>query len=226
MTETRHRMKRRRDNQRPVARLLACVVVALALSAGGAATEKAKVTGPEQTPSGMLAGRLLVASPGMRDPRFVRTVIFVVHHDDRGAMGVIVNRAVAVEKLSKLLERFGEKDQPVEDDRKVRVHNGGPVQPSLGLFVHSTDYSGQGTLTVTGRVSVTGGRGVLRAMAKGKGPTKGFLAMGYAGWGPGQLENEIRREDWVTVLPDDRLVFDDDMQSKWQRALDKRSVDL
>lgn len=219
-------MKRRRDNRRSFAPLLACLVVVTMLSAGGAATEKTKFTGPETTISGKLAGWLLVAAPGMRDPRFVKTVIFMLHHDDRGAMGLVINRPIAVEAASKLLERMVGKGQSGDKGREVRVHYGGPVQPSQGIFIHSNDYAGKGTVTVTDRVSITINRDILRAMIKGKGPTKGFLAMGYAGWGPGQLENELRRKDWVTVLPDDRLVFDDHMQSKWQRAMDKQSVDL
>jgi putative transcriptional regulator len=219
-------MNRQQSNQKPFARLLACLTVALVLSVGGAAKEKTDFTGAEPTKSGKLAGRLLVAAPGMQDPRFVKTVIIMVHHNERGAMGVIVNRRVAAEVASMVLDRFVGKNQSIKYGRKVHVHYGGPVQPSLGIFVHSSDYTGQGTLTVNDRVSVTGGRDVLRAMAKGKGPTKGFLAMGYAGWGPGQLENEIRRKNWNIVRPDDKLVFDDDMQSKWKRAVDKRSVDL
>ncbi len=226
MTETCLRMKRRLDNQRLFGRLLVFLTVATMLSAGGAAAKKTEFTGPEPTTSGKLVGRLLVATPRMRDPRFAKTVIFLVHHDDRGAMGLIVNRPIAVELASKLLERMVGKDQSFDDGREVRIHYGGPVRPSQGIFLHSNDYSGNGTVTVTDQVSLTSNHDILRAMAKGKGPTKGFLAMGYAGWGPGQLENEILREDWVTVLPDDRLVFDDDMQSKWQRAMDKRSVDL
>ncbi len=226
MTEICHRIKRRPDNQRLFGRLLVCLTVATMLLAGGAAGKKTEFTGPAPTTSGKLVGRLLVAAPRMRDPWFARTVIFLVHHDDRGAMGLIVNRPIAVEPASKLLERMVGKVQSVDDGREIRIHYGGPVRPSQGIFIHSNDYSGKGTVKVTEQVSLTSNHDILRAMAKGKGPTKGFLAMGYAGWGPGQLENEILRKDWVTVLPDDRIVFDDDMQSKWQRAMDKRSVDL
>ncbi len=195
------------------------------LSAGGAAAEKAAFTTPPST-SGKLQGRLLVAAPGMRDPRFVKTVIFLVHHDDSGAMGLIVNRPIRVEPASRLLARMTGKEQSVDGGRDVRIQYGGPVQPSRGFFVHSNDYAGNGTVAVTGQVSLTSSHDILRALSEGKGPARGFLAMGYAGWGPGQLENEIRRKDWVTVLPDNRLVFDDDMRSKWRRATDKRGVDL
>ncbi|MDC0033756.1 YqgE/AlgH family protein [Alphaproteobacteria bacterium] len=226
MTETCHRMKRRPDNQKLFGRLLAGLTVATMLSAGSAATEKTAFIEPAPTTTGKLVGWLLVAMPRLRDPRFVKTVIFLTHHDDRGAMGLIVNRQIAVEPASKLLERMVGKDQLVEASRGVRIHYGGPVQLSQGIFVHSNDYSGNGTVTVTDQVSLTSNHDILRAMDKGKGPTKGFLAMGCARWGPGQLENEILRKDWVTVLFDDGLVFDDNMQSKWQRAMDKQIIDL
>ncbi len=218
-------MNRRCNSHGLLGGLFACLMVATLLSAGGAAAKKAAFTTTPST-SRVLGGWLLVAAPSMRDPRFVKTVIFLVHHDEQGAMGLIVNRPIRVEPASKVLERMVGKDQSVDGGRDVRIHYGGPVQPLQGFFIHSNDYAGNGTVAVTSQVSLTSSHDILRALAKGKGPRKGFLAMGYAGWGPGQLENEIRRKDWVTVSPDDRLVFDDDMKSKWQRAIHKRGVDL
>ena len=234
MMEVCHRMKRHRDRQGLLGRLLASVAVATVLLACEAPAAKTDSTGPVPKTSGKLgsksagklAGWLLVAAPRMRDPNFARTVIFLLHHDDGGAMGLIVNRPAAVEPASKLLERLTGEIPPIDNDREVRIHYGGPVQPSRGFFIHSNDYAGKGTVAVTDRVSLTNIHDILRAMASGKGPTKGFLALGYAGWSPGQLENEMKRKDWITVSPDDGLVFDDDMQSKWQRAIAKRGADL
>ncbi len=155
MTEICHRMKRRRDNQSLFGRLLACLTVAAMLSAGGATAKKTEFTGPAPTTSGKLVGWLLVAAPRMRDPRFAKTVIFLAHHDDSGAMGLIVNRPIAVGPASKLLERMVGKDRSVDDGREVRIHYGGPVQPSQGIFIHSNDYSGKGTVKVTEQVSLT-----------------------------------------------------------------------
>ena len=220
-------MKWRRDSRGLLGPLLACMAVAAMLSVGDRAEAlQTELTSPETSTFGKLAGRLLVAAPQMPDPRFAGTVIFLVRHDNTGAMGLIINRPVAVEPVSRLLERLFGKDRSAGGGRTVRIHYGGPVQPSQGIFLHSSDYAGNGTVAVTDQVSLTYNHDILRALARGAGPTKGFLAMGYAGWGPGQLEDELRRKDWVTVSSDNRIVFDDDMESKWQRALDKLGVDL
>ena len=226
MSQAGHRMKRRRDGRRLPGRLFAGLAVAALLSVDGSAARTTESAKPTQSAAGRLAGWLLVAAPGMPDPRFARTVIFMLQHNDGGALGLIVNRPIAVEPASKVLKRLDGKDRSIEAGRRVRIHYGGPVQPARGFFVHSSDYAGTGTVAVTGRVSVTGPLVILRALAGGKGPTKGFLALGYAGWAPGQLENEIRRKDWVTVPPDHRLVFDGDKPSAWKRALDRRGTDL
>ena len=212
------------------ARLLACAVAAAALSGGTAAATAADTRTPPPSPTsqpgGRLAGWLLVAAPGMPDPRFAGTVVFMLRHSEDGAMGLIVNRPIAVEPASKVLERILGETEPDEPGRDVRIQYGGPVEPTRGFFMHSGDYSGDRTVAVTDRVSLTSSPDVLRALARGKGPAKGFLAMGYAGWGPGQLEREIRRNDWVSVYPDDGIVFDEDVESKWRRAMDRRGADL
>jgi putative transcriptional regulator len=161
---------------------------------------------------------LLAATPRMPDPRFAETVLFMVRHDRHGALGIIVNRPIATELASTLVGRIEGNDQASGSGRRVRIHYGGPVRPSQGMFVHSPDYAGSGTRPVTPKVAVTADPAILRVLASGKGQAKGFLAMGYSVWGPGQLEGEIRGEHWVTVFPD--------AASKWRRALEKRGKDL
>ena len=218
--------------RRRFGRLIACLAAATAIAAVGAAAKTgdtaapAPAAPPAPAASGPLAGWLLVAAPHMPDPRFAGTVIFMLRHGERGAVGLIVNRLIAVEPASKVLERILGKDQPDGRSRTVRIQYGGPVDPSQGFFMHSSDYADAGTVAVTDKVSLTGNQAVLLALAEGKGPARGFLAIGYAGWGPGQLENELRRKDWITVFPDAGLLFDDDMQTKWRRAMDKRGADL
>ncbi len=206
-------------------RLLACLAGAI-LAGGFAQAATTDSISPAPPISGKLAGRLLVAAPHMPDPRFAHTVIFMVQHDKQGAMGLIVNRQIAVETASKLQERLVGKGLSADGDRKIRIHFGGPVRLLRGMFLHSSDYAGTGTIKITDRVSLTRSHDILRDLANGKGPSRGFLAMGFAGWGPGQLEEEMRRKDWITVSPDSRLVFDDEMESKWRRAMDKLGVDL
>ncbi len=225
MTQSR-RIKRRRGNTALFGRLLGCLMAAGILSASGAAVDGAASTQATPWASGERAGRLLVASPRMRDPRFAKTVVFLLQHDDRGAKGLIVNRLISVQPATKLLEHLRGEGTSGDGGREVRIHYGGPVRTTRWIFIHSNDYAGRGTTAVTDQVSLTSNPEILRALANGKGPAKGFLAVGYAGWGPGQLENEIRRKDWVTLSPDDKLVLDDDLPTKWQRAMDKRVVDL
>ena len=164
-----HRMKRRRDGRRLPGRLVAGLAVAALLSVDGSAARNTESAKPTQSAAGRLAGWLLVAAPGMPDPRFARTVIFMLQHNDGGALGLIVNRPIAVEPASKVLKRLDGKDRSIEAGRRVRIHYGGPVQPARGFFVHSSDYAGTGTVAVTGRVSVTGPLVILRALPGARG---------------------------------------------------------
>ena len=213
-----------------LARQLLCLVAVATLAASSLAGEQQMATQrPQAAVSSNLTGWLLVSAPRMRDPRFSRSVIFLAHHDHEGAFGLIVYRLIAVQPAAKLLGDILGEDAPdgaAGDDREIRILYGGPVEQTHWNFLHSNDYAGSGTIVVTGKVSLTRNREILRALASGKGPAKGFLAIGYAGWGPGQLEGEIKRKGWVTVRPDDGIIFDGDMATKWQRALDKRGLEL
>ncbi len=173
-----------------------------------------------------LAGQLLVAAPGMPDPRFAKTVIFMVQHDRNGAMGLVVNRVLGVDSAARLLEGAGIGTKNVDRDAKVRVHYGGPVEPRRGFVLHTGDYAEETTVAVTAGVSMTAAAQILHAIAKGKGPNRRFLAVGYAGWAAGQLEGEIARKDWVVIPSDDGLLFDADMAGKWRRAMDRHGIEL
>jgi putative transcriptional regulator len=200
----------------------AALVLAILTPACTSSAEDAK----NRAGANSLAGQLLVAAPGMPDPRFAKTVIFMVHHGSNGAMGLVVNRVLGVDSAARLLEGEGVGVKDIDRDAKVRVHYGGPVQPRRGFVLHTGDYAERSTVAVTDRVSMTAAPKILRAIANGKGPDKKILAVGYAGWGAGQLEGEIARKDWVVVPSDDRLVFDSDMASKWRRAMDRHGVEL
>jgi len=173
---------------------------------------------------GHLTGQLLVASASMGDPRFAGTVIYIVSHDAEGAMGLVLNRALGVVSVAELLQGFGlgDDDPPGE----VRVHYGGPVERGRGFVLHSSEVVGAGTVAVNGEVALSADLEILRAIANGVGPRRSLFALGYAGWAPGQLESEIARDDWFWVPADLDLVFDEDLQTKWDRAFDKRGIDL
>lgn len=195
---------------------LAIGLAALALLA--AAPAGADEDGPS------IAGQLLIASPSMGDPRFAETVIFMVKHDKGGAMGIVVNRPVAVAPLAEMLEATGQDATGVEG--QIVVRTGGPVEQRLGFMLHSTDYKTEDSIQVTDRIALSTRPEVLADVAQGKGPRRLLLAFGYAGWGPGQLEGEMARRDWVTAPADDAIVFDDADVTKWQRASARRGIDL
>ncbi len=181
------------------------------------------VPGPRQE-ARSLAGLLLVASPEMGDPRFTRTVIYMVRHDAQGAMGLVINRPIGHLPLAGLLEQLGLSTEGVTGD--VRVHYGGPVEASQGFVLHTTDFSGAATRVVKNGVAMTSTPDVIRAIATGKGPRRRLLTLGYAGWGPGQLEGELARGAWVVAAADEALVFDENDEGKWRRAMDRQLIDL
>ena len=171
-----------------------------------------------------LSGKVLVAMPGIGDERFERAVIFLVAHDTDHAMGLTVNRPVDGLTVGNLLKRLGVLAGSNTPDDLVLF--GGPVERERGFVVHTDDYRGEHSLEVGGGVALSATREVLEAMAGQTAPPRlSRLALGYAGWGAGQLENEIKQNVWLTCDPDEGLIFDDDFDHKWSRALAKLGVD-
>lgn len=171
-----------------------------------------------------LSGKLLIAMPGMGDPRFDKSVIFMCAHSDDGAMGLIVNKPAPDLAFADLLEQLGiaEGPQPI----RLPVHVGGPVEHGRGFVLHSTDYGREGaTLDVNDRFGMTATLEILEDMAQGRGPQSAILALGYAGWGPGQLEGEIQRNGWLTCDATEDLVFGTKDPEKWAAALKRLGVD-
>lgn len=170
------------------------------------------------------SGQLLIAMPGISDPRFERALILVCAHDEQHAMGVAVNRPVEGLTLPDLLERLDIK--PTVDLPPDLVLMGGPVERERGFVVHTADYGGEHTLPIGVDLALTATREVLEAMAgRGPAPRRSLLALGYAGWGEGQLENEIKENVWLTCEADEQLVFGGDHDHKWGGALAKIGVD-
>jgi len=167
--------------------------------------------------SAYMIGQFLIAMPSMPDPRFSRSVVYVCAHNADGAMGLIVNRLFEGLSFTSLL---GQLDIPPADiSRDVAVHFGGPVESGRGFVLHSNDYSGEGTLVVDGKVSLTATIDVLKALAEGHGPSQCVLALGYAGWSPGQLDAEIQANGWLHAPATPELLFDPDLDKKWDRVL-------
>jgi putative transcriptional regulator len=170
-----------------------------------------------------MTGQLLVAMPSMRDARFTRTVIFICAHTSDGAMGLVINRLVGSLTFPDLLEQLGI-DTPV-DSEHIRIRSGGPVETGRGFVLHSADYQEDATLRVGETVGLTATIDILRDIAAGDGPKRSLLALGYAGWGPGQLDAEIQANAWLCVPADDELIFDDQLTDKWERCIGKLGVD-
>jgi putative transcriptional regulator len=170
-----------------------------------------------------LVGQLLVAMPGMQDPRFAKSVIYMCAHNAEGAMGLVVNRTFEALTFPDLLEQLEIETTPLTD--RINVHFGGPVETGRGFVLHSPDYLQDGSLVVNTGFALTATVDILKDIAAGAGPRRCILALGYAGWGPGQLDSEIKANGWLNVAADDDLVFDDTLDTKWERAMAKLGID-
>ena len=172
---------------------------------------------------GYLTGQLLIAMPTMGDPRFERTVIYMCAHSADGAMGLVVNKVANEIDFPELLNQLEIETDGVKNP--IPVLTGGPVETGRGFVLHSMDYSQESTLKVTDEVGLTATVDILRAIAEGEGPDRSLLTLGYAGWASGQLDDEIQANGWLNVPADASILFDDDLSSKWDRAVRKVGID-
>ncbi len=174
--------------------------------------------------TGQLAGRLLVAMPAMADPRFRRAVIFMCAHSEDGAMGLIVNMPTREIRFGDLLRQLD-----IKFDKRcgeIPVHYGGPVEYGRGFVLHSPDYGqNESTLDVDGEFAMTATLDILQDISRGAGPASCMLALGYSGWGPGQVESEIRANGWLICDASRDLVFPNDHESVWNAAMDQIGID-
>ncbi|MEO5374736.1 MAG: YqgE/AlgH family protein [Alphaproteobacteria bacterium] len=171
-----------------------------------------------------LAGQCLVAMPLMTDPRFSRTVIYLCAHTPEGAMGLVINRAIDALTFPDLLEQLGIESGP--HCSRIQVHFGGPVEAGRGFVLHSSDYVQDATMIVDRQMALTATVDVLKDIAQGQGPRRSILALGYAGWSPGQLDTELRENVWLTVPADEDLVFSDDLDHKWEQAMARLGITI
>ena len=173
---------------------------------------------------GFITGQLLVAMPSMRDPRFTRTVIYMCAHTTDGAMGLVINRLVGSLSFPDLLQQLNISSSPASEH--IRIRNGGPVETGRGFVLHSADYHDDATLNVGTEVGLTATLDILRDIAAGHGPKRSLLALGYAGWGPGQLDAEIQANGWLQVPADEQLVFGENLEGEWELAMAKLGIDF
>jgi putative transcriptional regulator len=179
---------------------------------------------PAEKPTGdFLTGQLLIAMPAMADPRFAQSVIYLCAHTPEGAMGLVLNRPLKRPSFADLLRQLDV--APLPPARRIRLCAGGPVDNARGFVLHTADWTGEGSLRVDDGLALTASLDVLKAIAEGGGPREGILALGYAGWGPGQLDAEIQQNAWLSVSADETIVFDGDHDTKWRRAFAKLKID-
>ena len=170
-----------------------------------------------------VTGQLLIAMPGMRDERFARSVIYMCAHTEEGAMGLVLNQRLDSLTFAELISQLELDEKHLSKD--VPVHFGGPVESGRGFVLHTSDYQQDATLEVVNGVALTATVEILKAIAQGKGPQKSLLALGYAGWGPGQLDMEIRANGWLQVPSDSEIIFDIEPDTKWERAIQRLGID-
>ncbi|MET0597438.1 MAG: YqgE/AlgH family protein [Mesorhizobium sp.] len=179
---------------------------------------------------GFLDDQFLIAMPGMKDDRFARSVIYICAHSEEGAMGLIINRTQPL-RFPDLLVQLGimneqEAIRLPAPTRDFVVRSGGPVDRSRGFVLHSDDYMVESSLPVSEDICLTATIDILRAISSGRGPSRALMALGYAGWGAGQLENEIAENGWLTCPASSEFLFDSDMDGKYDRILASIGIDL
>jgi putative transcriptional regulator len=186
------------------------------------ARKPARGGGPDRD-GDYLAGQVLIAMPNMQDSQFAHAIICLCAHTRDGAMGIVLNKPIANLSFDELLKQLSL--EPLPPHRRIRMHDGGPVDGSRGFVLHTADWQSDQSLAITEDLALTASIDILKAIAEGGGPREGILALGYAGWGPGQLEAEIQSNAWLSVPPDEALVFGEEHAAKWRQAMAKLKVD-
>lgn len=176
----------------------------------------------ELTP-GSLRDHFLIAMPGLNDSSFAHTVTYICEHSDKGAMGVVINAATPM----LLKEIFSQMDlDDLSDQGDQMVMSGGPVQPERGFVLHTNEAKWQSTLEISPDVSLTASRDIITALAAGRGPKQCLIALGYAGWGEGQLEAEIAANSWLTVPANKDIIFNTPLEERWTSAAQTLGIDV
>jgi len=178
---------------------------------------------PPSSPSdSSLTGQVLIAMPALDDPEFSHSVVYLCAHGEEGAMGLIINKPLPSPSFAQIIRQLNITEG--DPARVINLCKGGPVESARGFVLHSTDWTGDDSLKVNDSVALTASLDVLKAIANGGGPAQGMLALGYANWGPGQLDREMKENSWLTTDADPDLLFGDNHDGKWLHALSKLNV--
>ena len=170
-----------------------------------------------------LTGQLLISMPSQEDERFEKSVIYMCAHSKDGAMGIIINKKIDYDLYPDLLQQLGI-DNPLIG-KKLYIRYGGPVESGRGFVLHSDEFIRKETLTIDKGIALTSTSEFFDDLSKGKGPKNSILALGYAGWGPGQIESELISNSWMTLITDSNFIFDESVSNKWNDAYDLLGVD-
>ena len=170
-----------------------------------------------------LTGKLLISMPSLEDERFYKTVIYICAHSSEGTMGIIINKKIDYDLYPDLLEQLGI-DKPLSG-KKLYIRYGGPVETGRGFVLHSDEVIQKETLSIGKGVALTSNVEFFEDLSKGKGPENSIFALGYAGWGPGQIEKEILANSWMTLSADSKFLFDEEVSNKWNKAYNLLGVD-
>ena len=170
-----------------------------------------------------LTGQLLISMPSLEDERFFKTVIYICAHSSEGAMGIIINKKIDYDLYPDLLEQLGI-DKPL-GNKKLFIRYGGPVESGRGFVLHSDEIIRKETITIDKGVALTSTSEFFEDLSQGKGPKNSILALGYAGWEPGQIEKEITSNSWMTLSADSSFLFDEEVTNKWSKAYNLLGID-
>ena len=176
------------------------------------------------TNPGYLTGQVLIAMPAMTDPRFTKSVIYICVHNEEGAMGLVVNKTIESLAFPELLKQLDIGVHGMVDDRPI--YHGGPLDTGRGFILHSLDYQQNSTISITEDLGLTSTIDVLSDIAENRGPAQSLLALGYAGWGPNQLDDEIQQNAWLQSSADRELIFNLQDDRKWECAISSIGIDL
>ncbi|MBA3813943.1 MAG: YqgE/AlgH family protein [Alphaproteobacteria bacterium] len=179
-------------------------------------------TTSKQDLSGYLTGQFLLAMPYLADPRFEKVVIYICGHDNNGAMGLVVNKRLGDLTLKGLLDYLNLPQESIK--RELPIYFGGPVDTERGFILHSDDFTHPGTVPLSNHISLTATVDVLQSIAAGGGPKDCLLAMGYVGWGPGQLDSELHSNKWIQAESDPEILFHVPIEKKWEVAISTLGV--
>lgn len=185
--------------------------------------DKAPNTHIDELTPGSLRDHFLIAMPGLNDSSFAHTVTYICEHTDKGAMGVVINTSTSMQ-LREIFNQMDLQDQSADGDKVVMA--GGPVHPERGFVLHPGGSKWQSTLEVSPDISLTASRDIIAALAEGQGPSEYLIALGYAGWGEGQLEDEIAANSWLTVAADRQIIFTTPVEQRWAAAAQTLGIDV